>query len=108
VKSTGAALEFGTRILTIVARYNSPGQEEGNIPFVENAAFGKYCGDPAEIATTVCMWLANPDILKSMQEAAQAAARPDATLDIAKDLAAMVFKEKEKQRLLQRELSAAL
>ena len=86
---------------------NSPGQEEGNIPFVENAGFGKYSGNPSEIADTVGSWLADPERLKTMQDAALGAARPHATLDIAKDLAEMVFAEKEKQKALERELVAS-
>jgi 1,2-diacylglycerol 3-beta-galactosyltransferase len=74
-----------------------PGQEEGNIPFVENAGFGTYSGDASEIANTVSSWLENPERLGSMRQAALAAARPHATLDIAKDIAAIVFAEKAKQ-----------
>ena len=72
----------------------SPGQEEGNVPFVENSGFGKYSGDPKVIADTVCSWLNSPDKMKSMKAAALAAARPSATLDIAKDLAEIAFAKK--------------
>jgi UDP-N-acetylglucosamine:LPS N-acetylglucosamine transferase len=74
-----------------------PGQEEGNIPFVENAGFGTYSGEASEIADTVSSWLANPEKLKTMRQAALAAARPHATLDIAKDIAELVFAQKAKQ-----------
>jgi 1,2-diacylglycerol 3-beta-galactosyltransferase len=74
-----------------------PGQEEGNIPFVENAGFGKYSGDSAVIAATVSSWLASPENLQQMQEAALQAARPHSTLDIAEDLATMAFAQKAKQ-----------
>lgn len=67
-----------------------PGQEEGNIPFVESAAFGCYNPHPLEIAKTVSRWLSSPEELKAMQQAARAAARPNATLDIAKDIAEML------------------
>jgi len=74
----------------------SPGQEEGNIPYVENAGFGTYSGEPDTIAETVTSWLASPEKMTAMQNAALEAARPSATLDIAKDLAAMVFEAKKK------------
>jgi 1,2-diacylglycerol 3-beta-galactosyltransferase len=74
-----------------------PGQEEGNIPFVENAGFGKYSGDPSVIAETVSSWLENTGKLKSMQDAALKAARPQASLDIARDLAAIVREAKAKK-----------
>lgn len=58
---------------------------------MENSGFGKYSGNPEVIADTVSSWLASPEKMEAMQTAALAAARPTATLDIAKDLAAMVF-----------------
>lgn len=61
------------------------------MPFVENAGFGKYSGDPTVIANTVSSWLASPDRLEEMRKAAFKAARPSATLDIAHDLAEMAF-----------------
>ena len=64
---------------------------------MENAGFGKYSGDPDVIADTVCSWLASPDMLASLQKSALEAARPQATLDIAKDVAAIVFEHKKKQ-----------
>lgn len=74
-----------------------PGQEEGNVPFVEDAGFGTYSGNPNKIADTVSTWLSSPEMLSSMKEAALEAARPSATVDIAKDLAAMLFEYKGKQ-----------
>mmetsp|Transcript_113620 Transcript_113620/g.328102 ORF Transcript_113620/g.328102 Transcript_113620/m.328102 type:complete len:501 (-) Transcript_113620:254-1756(-) len=71
-----------------------PGQEEGNVPFVENNGFGKYSGNPTEIADTVSSWLASPEKMESMKASALAAARPSATLDIASDLADIAFAKK--------------
>ena len=75
-----------------------PGQEEGNIPFVEDAGFGKYDGDPVEIGKIVGSWLSNPEKLDSMQKAALAASRPKATLDIARDLSDLLFGHKQAQQ----------
>jgi 1,2-diacylglycerol 3-beta-galactosyltransferase len=74
-----------------------PGQEEGNVPFVEEAGFGTYSGNPTKIAETVSTWLSSPEMLSSMKEAALKAARPTATVDIAQDLAAMLFEYKRNQ-----------
>lgn len=76
-----------------------PGQEEGNVPFVQEAGFGTYSGNPVTIADTVSTWLSSPEMLSKMKEAALAAARPSATLDIARDLAAMLFDHKKKLAL---------
>jgi len=75
-----------------------PGQEEGNVPFVQDSGFGTFSGDPNVIADTVSDWLASPSSLESMQSAAKAAARPSATLDIARDLATTVFAAKQRQQ----------
>ena len=78
-----------------------PGQEEGNLPYVEENGFGCYKGTPEGIADTVEEWFAvssvttEGTVLETMKECALNAARPDATLDIARDLADMVYKRRE-------------
>jgi 1,2-diacylglycerol 3-beta-galactosyltransferase len=80
-----------------------PGQEEGNVPFVEDSGFGKYSGDPSVIADTVSSWLASPEKMEAMKAAALKAARPSATLDIASDLADIAFAKKQtKEKVLVR------
>jgi 1,2-diacylglycerol 3-beta-galactosyltransferase len=86
--------------------HDRPGQEEGNVPFVENSGFGKYSGNPDVIADTVCSWLASPDTMESMKEAALNAARPHATLDIARDLAEIAFSTKQKSLKKEKDLVA--
>jgi hypothetical protein len=62
---------------------------------VEESGFGKYSADADVIAKTVNIWLQSPEMLVSMQQAAFEASRPKATIDIARDLADLVFKAKE-------------
>lgn len=81
---------------------NRPGQEAGNVPYVEESGFGTYSGEPKNIADTVSSWLSSPEKLKSMQDAALEASRPTATIDIAKKLATMLFDEKAKQKSMER------
>lgn len=81
--------------LSVQFLHFSPGQEEGNVPYVENAGFGKYSANPTVIANTVTSWLASPEKLEDMKDAALVAARPSATLDIARDLASIVFATKK-------------
>lgn len=78
-----------------------PGQEEGNIPFVEDSGFGRYSSDPDEIGSTVTSWLKSPEKLESMKRAALSASRPFATIDIARDLAEIAFSTKKKQQRVQ-------
>jgi len=72
-----------------------PGQEEGNVPYVEENGFGCYRGSVDGMAETVQEWLASPSKLEQMRDNALVAARPDATLDIARELADMVYVRKE-------------
>ena len=74
--------------------YCRPGQEAGNVPYVEENGFGTYSGDPTVIAETVSTWLETPEKLQQMQTAALEAARPAATLDIARDIAEYLFERK--------------
>lgn len=74
--------------------YGRPGQEAGNVPYVEENGFGTYSGDPTVIAETVSSWLETPEKLQQMQTAALKAARPAATLDIARDIAEYLFERK--------------
>lgn len=67
---------------------------------MENAGFGKYSPDPDVIADEVCSWLASPDMLRKMQQSALAAARPQATLDIAKDVAEILFEHTKTRELV--------
>jgi len=75
-----------------------PGQEAGNVPYVEENGFGTYSGDPTTIAETVSTWLETPELLSKMQQAALEAARPAATLDIAKDIAEYLFEYKASKK----------
>lgn len=92
-----------------------PGQEEGNVPYVEENGFGCYKGSPEGIADTVEEWLAASSVttegtvLETMRECALNAARPDATLDIARDLADMVYARREElgKRVKKAEAAAA-
>ena len=67
-----------------------PGQEEGNVDFVREGGFGDYRENPAEIAQLVAQCLADRPGLERMSGAARRAGRPEATVEIAKDLAGLV------------------
>mmetsp|Transcript_19769 Transcript_19769/g.60928 ORF Transcript_19769/g.60928 Transcript_19769/m.60928 type:complete len:435 (-) Transcript_19769:152-1456(-) len=68
-----------------------PGQEAGNVDFVVDNGFGAFMRKPRKIGATLAAWLADRTKLKRMGDAASEAARPNATLDIARDLGGLLF-----------------
>lgn len=63
-----------------------PGQETGNVAYVEQHSVGVYRSDPTAIASTVRGWLAAPATIAAISDRAQRLARPQAALDIANAL----------------------
>ena len=74
------------------------------MPYVEDNGFGCYKGSPEGLADAVEEFLASEDTLERMRDNALTAARPDATLDIARDLADLVLARKAE---LKKEAAAA-
>jgi 1,2-diacylglycerol 3-beta-galactosyltransferase len=67
---------------------NLPGQEEGNVTFVEQAGVGVLRTTPEAIAAQVRAWLSeSPHELEAMKIKAQGAARPTAALEIVETIA---------------------
>jgi 1,2-diacylglycerol 3-beta-galactosyltransferase len=71
-----------------------PGQEAGNVPFVEGAGFGVCVTRPTAIAATVADWLQDEALCERMRSAALAGSRrrgprPEATRSIAVELLGM-------------------
>lgn len=62
-------------------------QEEGNVDFVRQNGFGDFRSEPEGIAKLVASYLADGPGLARMAQAARTAGKPEATMEIAKDLA---------------------
>ena len=64
-----------------------PGQETGNVTFIEQGGAGVLRKEPAEIVNTLSQWLApETNTLDQLAEHAKEMARPRAAIDIAKML----------------------
>lgn len=73
--------------LPIILSSFVPGQEEGNVSFVEQNQVGVYRPNPQRIAATVNSWLDPKNAtLPDMRHRAQTLAKPQAALDIARAL----------------------
>lgn len=96
----GTIAEAMTRGLPIVLSSFLPGQEAGNVPYVVQGGFGLYPGPkPRKIAASVAKLIVDDDRLQSMSEKALAAARPEATQEISRDIGNIVLRSPEKKIL---------
>ena len=86
----GTIAEATTMGLPCVLSSFLPGQEEGNVAFVESSGFGAYRSDNVALAELVVAYLKDDAQLRRLSDAARRASRPEATMAIAKDLAKLV------------------
>jgi 1,2-diacylglycerol 3-beta-galactosyltransferase len=82
----GTIAEAASLGLPVMLTSFLPGQEAGNVDFVLECGFGDYCDDPLMIGEEVACWLQDPALLQGMSRKAQLAGRPDAALDIVRDI----------------------
>jgi 1,2-diacylglycerol 3-beta-galactosyltransferase len=60
-----------------------PGQEEGNVQYVEQEGAGVWAPGPRRAAEAVNQWLQSPEVLESCAAACRRIARPNAAVDAA-------------------------
>jgi 1,2-diacylglycerol 3-beta-galactosyltransferase len=73
-----------------------PGQEEGNVTFVEESGVGELVEEPQEIVSKLKKWLAPKDTTLAQRRArAHQLARPRAALEIAAALDQVVQVERQ-------------
>ncbi|XVF48013.1 hypothetical protein PTKIN_Ptkin03bG0156200 [Pterospermum kingtungense] len=83
----GTIAEALIRGLPIVLNDYIPGQEKGNVPYVEDNGAGVFTRSPKETARIVSEWFSTKtDELKRMSENALKLAQPEAVFDIVKDI----------------------
>ncbi|KAA8500037.1 Monogalactosyldiacylglycerol synthase 1, chloroplastic [Porphyridium purpureum] len=86
----GTIAEAVIRKLPIIVSGYLPGQEYGNVRFVVDNHVGVYEPDPHAIARVVVDWFGHPQKLKQLSDRAAVVARPEATLDIARRIHALL------------------
>ena len=93
----GTIAEAAALSLPIMLTSFLPGQEEGNVSFVENHNCGAFISDekPMEIAEKVGEWLCNHDQLTALSNAAKAAGNPNAAAEIVKFIGDSTLRWKE-------------
>jgi len=73
--------------LPIILYAKIPGQEDGNVAFVESEGAGVWAPKPQLVVRTLTRWISRPEERGAAIEAAQRAARPDAARSIARRVA---------------------
>eukprot|EP00899_Mesostigma_viride_P013066 jgi/Mesvir1/21760/Mv04165-RA.1 len=87
----GTIMEALIRGLPLILNSFIPGQERGNVSFVEDNGAGKFCSDPKKIAALVRGWFGERrEELETMAANARKMGRPNAVFDIVRDIAALV------------------
>jgi 1,2-diacylglycerol 3-beta-galactosyltransferase len=89
----GTIAEATASGIPIMLTSHLPGQEAGNVPFVVKGGFGAFSKNPQKIAKTVSTWLKDPVLLAEISSKSRDAGRPEATLEIAKDIGKKLFPE---------------
>jgi 1,2-diacylglycerol 3-beta-galactosyltransferase len=94
----GTIAEAATRGLPCLLSSHLPGQEAGNVKFVVEGGFGAFVKKPAKIGATIAQWFADLNLREKLSSKALEAARPSATLDIARDIGGLLFEGKAPQQ----------
>lgn len=76
--------------LPIILYAKLPGQEDGNVSYVENRGVGVWAPEPINVVRTLTRWYCHPLELGKIVEKCLSAARPDASIRIAQALGDMV------------------
>ena len=72
--------------LPIILYSRLPGQEDGNVTFVTGVGAGVWAPTAEEVVTTLRKWTSQPDEYQKAVDACRQAARPDASLNIAREI----------------------
>ena len=81
----GTISEALTMELPMIISGFIPGQEQGNVAYVQNHRVGAYADTPEDIARLLSGWFGpDPSILMDMAQNTQKLARPQASIDIAR------------------------
>ncbi|EKX35758.1 hypothetical protein GUITHDRAFT_118033 [Guillardia theta CCMP2712] len=79
-----------------------PGQEEGNVDYIESRNIGEYHPDVSNLAERLKAWLADSSLLERMSRNARAASYPRASLEIAGEILEIVQGRREAQKNIER------
>jgi 1,2-diacylglycerol 3-beta-galactosyltransferase len=86
----GTVAEALNAELPIILYSKLPGQEDGNVTFVEEEGAGVWAPNPREVVRTLTRWISRPAERKQVIENCRRAGRPEAARKIAKEIGTML------------------
>jgi len=86
--------------LPVILFSRLPGQEDGNVTFVEETETGVWAPDPVDVVRTLARWMTHPPARERVIENCKEAARPEASRSIARILGAQLGLIEEEKALL--------
>ncbi len=87
--------------LPLILYSRMPGQEDGNVTYVVDEGAGIWAPHPDEVVDTLRRWITHPEERKRIVAAAHRLARPEASRQIARIIAAEVGINKNGQEITQ-------
>ncbi len=86
----GTVAEALNAELPIILYSKLPGQENGNVTFVQEEGAGVWAPKPREVVRTLTRWISRPEERKQVIENCRRAGRPEAARTIAKEIGRML------------------
>jgi len=86
----GTVAEALNAELPIILYSKLPGQEDGNVTFVEEEGAGVWAPEPREVVRTLTRWISRPEERKQVIENCRRAGKPEAARTIAREIGAML------------------
>ena len=86
----GTVAEALNAELPIILYSKLPGQENGNVTFVQEEGAGVWAPKPREVVRTLTRWISRPEERKKVIENCRRAGRPEAARTIAKEIGGML------------------
>jgi 1,2-diacylglycerol 3-beta-galactosyltransferase len=93
----GTVAEALNAQLPIILYSKLPGQEDGNVTFVEEEGAGVWAPTPQEVVRTLTRWISRPEEHKLVIENCRRAGKPEAARTIAHIIAEKLGLSKEKE-----------
>ena len=99
----GTIAESLSAHLPLILFARLPGQEDGNVTYVEETGTGVWAPEPQDVVRTLTRWITHPPTREKVIEMCKQAARPEASRTIARILGEKLGLVEDEKPLLKTE-----